>query len=150
MLAGNVTAAVDGGGNLTVTGDAKSNIIYLAETASGGWRIQGVKTDINGHSKTVVTAPVTGNITVDLGDGNDQFFMQDGTVAGDVSVSMGSGKNTAVFWDLDIGRLQFNSGDLNDQVWIDNIMASDDGSFINTQAGKDTVSINHFHARDCR
>ncbi len=74
MLAGNVVAAVDGGGNLTITGDAKSNIIYLAETASGGWRIQGLDTKINGHAKTFVTAPVTGNISVDMGDGNDQII----------------------------------------------------------------------------
>ena len=73
MLAGNVTAAVDGGGNLTITGDAKANTIYIAETSSGGWRIQGLSTKINGHAKIFVTAPVTGNITVDMGDGNDRF-----------------------------------------------------------------------------
>jgi hypothetical protein len=148
MLAGNVTAAVDGSGNLTITGDAKANTIYIAETSSGGWRIQGLSTKINGHSKIFVTAPVTGNVSVDMGDGDDQFFMQDGTVAGDVSVSMGAGKNTAALWNLDIALLHFDSGDLNDHLWIDNIVASDQGSSIDTQAGKDTVTINHFTAPD--
>jgi hypothetical protein len=148
MLAGNVVAAVDGSGNLTITGDAKSNIVYLSETSHGVWRIQGVNTKINGHSQIVHTLPVTGNITVDLGDGSDQFFMQDGMVNGDVSVSLGNGNNQGTFWGLSVGRLQVTSGDLNDQIWIDTVLASDTGSFVDTQAGKDKVSINHFSAPD--
>jgi hypothetical protein len=148
LLAGNVVAAVDGGGNLTITGDAKSNTIYLAETAHGGWRIQGLDTKVNGHGKTFVTAPVTGNISVDMGSGNDQFFMQDGRVPGNLSVQMGNGKNSMTLWNLDIALLTFDSGDLNDHVWIEHVVAANSGSSINTQAGKDSVTIRDFRAPD--
>ena len=146
MLAGNVVAAVDGGGNLTITGDAKSNIIYLAETASGGWRIQGLDTKINGHAKTFVTAPVTGNISVDMGDGNDQITMQDGRVLGNLSVQMGNGKNSMSLWNLDMALLNFDSGNLNDHVWIEHVVVANSGSAINTLGGKDSVTIRSFRA----
>jgi len=148
LLTGNVVAAVDGGGNLSITGDAKSNIIYLAETASGGWRIQGLDTKINGHAKTFVTAPVTGNISVDMGDGNDQLFMQDGRVLGNLSVQMGNGKNSMSLWNLDMALLNFDSGNLSDHVWIEHVVVANSGSAINTLGGKESVTIHGFRAPD--
>src|SRR4051812_41895446 len=75
MLAGNVTAFVDGGGNLIVRGDNNDNAVLVQQTATGQYSVTGVDfadsgvsgfrsgpTNINGSANgTVFLSGVTGD-----------------------------------------------------------------------------------------
>lgn len=78
MLAGNVTASVDGGGNLNVRGDNLDNGVFISQVGPGqyqvtGFGLGGSPTRINGSEDATVllTRAVRGNINVDLKGGND-------------------------------------------------------------------------------
>ncbi len=89
MMAGNVTAAVVGG-NLTITGDNTANMLTLTEIGdTGKWQITGLKTSINGNAPKLVTGPITGDIVVNLGGGNDKLTIQDGNIPGHLFIQMG-------------------------------------------------------------
>jgi hypothetical protein len=76
MLAGNVTAFVDGG-NLIVRGDNRDNGVLISQTGDGKYAVTGFDfgsgaTNINGSADgTLLFTGVTGDINVDLRKGND-------------------------------------------------------------------------------
>jgi len=153
MMAGNVTAAVVAG-NLTITGDDTANIVTLREIGSSGkWEISGYKTSINGSAPSVVTAPVTGNITIDLNGGADNLTVRSGNVPGHLYITMGDGNDTATLANLQIGTyLHFEGNDGNDTIAVHNVQVSDPTfayfSSIDMQDGNDTAVINNFTDQD--
>jgi len=94
--AGNVTVTLVGG-VLTISGDAFDNSVTM-EQGPGSHEIV-ISSDpynvttINGEAGPVSFAGVTGNITVNLGDGNDSLGMSGIAALKDVRVDMGSGDN---------------------------------------------------------
>ena len=150
LLTSNVTASVDGGGNLFVTGVGGADNVFMQATKSGGWQIQGVKTKINGFSK-LVTPLVTGNITVNLGDGKNLLEIQDSTIPGNLSITTGNQQDQISIWDLKInGSLTLSAGGGNDNLWIFrvNVDPTAGPSLIDMGAGNDIVSVNQSSAPD--
>jgi hypothetical protein len=79
-LAGNVTAVVDGSGNLLINGDALGNGIHFTEVSTGkfdltGFFAGGADTTINGGApnNTVHLTGVTGSVTIRGNNGDDQI-----------------------------------------------------------------------------
>ncbi len=62
---------------------------------------------------------------------------------------MGNGKNSMSLWNLDMALLNFDSGNLNDHVWIEHVVVANSGSAINTLGGKDSVTIRSFPRPIC-
>jgi hypothetical protein len=152
VMAGNVTAVVVGG-NLTITGDAKSNLIDIQELSGGGWFIQGVSTKINGHKGNFTTAPVTGDIDINLGDGKNFLNVHDGVIPGHLSIVGGVNNDTSAVFNLSIGDyLNVVGGDGNDTLLVSKVAVSDPTfaftSNIDMGAGKDSVNINKFTDQD--
>ena len=145
LLTTNVVANVDINGNLTVTGDAGANKVFMQETKTGGWQIQGVNTSINGRSK-IVTAPITGNIDVDLGGGKNLFEIQAGTIPGHLSIVTGDLQDQVSAWNLKIGTgFSYVGGGGNDNFWSDQLQLTDPSATfsLNMGDGNDVVNINH-------
>src|SRR5262245_19355375 len=72
MLAGNVTASVNGSGNLTITGSNADNQIEITQVDVDSYLISGTDTTINGETELQVDG-VQGSLTVDLKGGADVF-----------------------------------------------------------------------------
>jgi hypothetical protein len=152
MLAGNVTAAVTGG-NLTITGDDSANIISLTQVASGGWKITGSATKVNGSTKAFTTDPVTGNINITLNGGNDTLVMTKGNIPGHLTILGNDGADVTTLSSLTIGTfLHFEGNNGNDTLAVTNVQVSDPTflffSSIDMQDGNDTVVLNHFIDQD--
>ena len=95
MLSGNVTANVSGG-YLTVRGDSNGNNISINGTATSGQLvIEGFnRTTVNGTASFTVNGATNG-IRVTFLDGSDNLVVG-GNIGGNVSVGMGDGENDAV------------------------------------------------------
>ena len=133
-LAGDVLAAL-AGSNLHVDGDALGNEIEIdqAGLAADEYRITGIgTTTINGGAAPVVISGVTGNIKVDLGDGDNELFVEDAAVPGNVDVETGDGDDLVQMEDVVIGgNLDIDTGDglyqVNLRVDVDgNVKVSND------------------------
>jgi hypothetical protein len=153
LMAGNVTAAVVGG-NLTITGDDVANYISLRELGdTGKWEIVGLKTSINGNAPRVVTAPVTGSITINLNGGADRLNIHDGNVPGHLFITMGDGDDTASLSNLQLGTyLHFEGNDGNDAIAVKNVQVTDPSfaffSTIDMQNGNDRAVVRNFNDQD--
>ncbi len=103
-VGGDVAAATDAGGNLVVTGDAADNAIWIKQDAAHGdhstgtvwlWGEDG--TTINGQAYPM-DAPLgisglQGNVSVSLGDGDDQLYVYGLQSDGGLAVDVGAGVN---------------------------------------------------------
>src|SRR2546430_2527120 len=74
MLAGIVTASVDGGGNLILRGDGADNGVVISQTGPGSYLVTGIDTTggattIN-HDVDATFTGVTGNFDIDLKKGD--------------------------------------------------------------------------------
>ena len=146
LLTSNVVANVDINGNLTVTGMGGSDHVFMQATKNNTWQIQGVKTKINGKSNIAIEN-VTGNITVDLGDGKNLLEIQGSTISGNLSITTGNQQDQVDIWDSTIhGALTYSGGGGNDNLWISRV--TDDTaaplSSIDMGDGNDSVSFDRF------
>jgi hypothetical protein len=64
LLAGNVFAQVDAGGNLTLRGDNQANSIEAAQVGANSYTITGVDTTVNGGTDVVNFAGITGSVNI--------------------------------------------------------------------------------------
>jgi hypothetical protein len=153
MLAGNVSAFVDGGGNLIVRGNNGDNGVLISQVDDGEYAVIGFDfgsgaTNINGSANgAVVLTGVTGDVNVDLRGGNDALAI--GNVAEDLALlaencgfgigigsGSGSGSEAALVEPVE-GRffvprnLIVNTGDGNDGVAI----TADVNGFVLINAG---------------
>ena len=146
LLAGNVVASIDAGGNLTIIGDNDSNEIEVNLTPSEVtvMGLNGTVVDDSG----LIDSQVTGDITIDLKNGNNVLEM-DGTTRGDfgnMTVKSGSGDDTLEIFDMSVaGRFSLNSGDGDDLVDIEG--DSGQNATFTLGGGNDTATID-FSAGD--
>lgn len=98
---GNVTAAIVNG-NLQITGDSAANTVVVHTTSTGTTVVTGAAgTQVNGtRNPFLVTA--LGNVSIDLGDGNDQFVIVGSAVdaAASISIEAGAGADRLAITEL--------------------------------------------------
>jgi hypothetical protein len=121
---GNVSAAVDGSGNLVITGDSANNAITLSQPAQGQILIApDTTTSVNGQSagQSVVLTGITNDVLINMGAGQDTVAFQGGespglTVEGNVAISgTGSLHVTADLLQVN-GALTVNGGSGDDSI----------------------------------
>jgi hypothetical protein len=74
LLAGNVTAVLDGG-DLDIRGDNLGNRISVTQIGPGTYRVTGIGTTVNGGAGPVDIAGVTDDVDIRLGDGDDAVLV---------------------------------------------------------------------------
>jgi hypothetical protein len=96
--AGLVTITLTTSGAMTITGDVENNEIAISNNGNGTWTIQDLVGaadtlfSINGNTAISSLATfIASSIKVDLGAGDDVFFIDGLATAGSVSVKGGSG-----------------------------------------------------------
>jgi hypothetical protein len=151
LLAGDVTVSVSGG-DLVITGDADDN--YLAVwhdsiadewVVEGGRRVDGgvpqigTETTVNGQLTLQTFSGVTGSLIIDLGDGNDQIEISEGTIAGDLVVGLGTGNNVLR---LTGGNLPATIGfELNQNTFTRGALSIGGDLSVTSDAGDDLIEI---------
>jgi hypothetical protein len=151
MLAGHVNTLIDGSGNLMITGDKLANSISLQQVSEGSWEIVGFNTGINGRHSRVLAENVTGNISIDMGLGNDTLAIHDGSIDGNLSIVMGKGADRTSLQNLTIrDYLHYEGNAGNDSFMAKNVTVLDATdeffSSIDTQDGNDKVILDNFNA----
>lgn len=129
MMAGDVTVSLSNGA-LLITGDVGANAIEIS-SSNGDIRVDGVldgngvATTINGGAGQTFSG-VSGNVVIELGDGDDAVTVQTLFLGGALVVNAGAGNDT-VSLAVDPGtvvstarELIFNMGDGDDVVKIHN------------------------------
>jgi len=150
LLSGNVTVAFDGS-DLQISGDSAANDVQVFYDGVNVV-VRGLNgTKINGAAGDFIAAAATntlpGNVNVNLGKGDDLFYVSDGVaVTGDVFVAPGAGHDKTVLTDLNVGGdivigMPFGGTDDpgNDGVFLDNVSAFTVA--INTGKGNDNVLL---------
>jgi hypothetical protein len=162
-LAGNVTASLIDG-RLAIIGDDAANEVFVGDMGGGRFVVRGMTgttgapTTINGQSEVVIEN-VFGDVSVDLGGGNDLFYLvaesdwnggnpfastwQSGGFApllsshgyakvyGELKVNLGNGNDTAVITGSASAGMRIEGG-LDD---------GDDGVFVRTAADRATSAF---------
>lgn len=96
LLAGNVTATVSAG-NLVVSGDNLANRISIESAGENRIAVRGFNTQINGVPNAArVFSGVTGDISVQLRDGDDLVRVTNLIAPSNVLVSLGGGNDEVV------------------------------------------------------
>ncbi len=104
------------GGRLTLFGDAADNTLHIAQTADGRLILSADGSDTlirlnkqDYRGAVMLPAPVTGKVTINLGDGADQLFVDGVTLPGSLSINGGNGiaggpaGNKVYLRDIEIG-----------------------------------------------
>jgi hypothetical protein len=122
LLAGDVTVAVSGAGDLQVTGDAAGNGIAIYRGQQAGQFVV-ARTDgstlINGSTAPFVATGVTHDFNIDLGDGNNLLNMFNDVVPNDLIIGsvINTGNNIDNLSNVRVGGvLTVSGGDGNDQL----------------------------------
>jgi large repetitive protein len=144
VMAGNVTAAISRGGDLTIDGDELGNQIQVRRSGfssvvissldgtttingrTGPIALRGFRDDVSirmGEGDDVVRlqgslfSPFTvfGTLSVDMGGGADSLLMTHNTVFGTTNLNLGSGRDTVeITRSSFLGRFALNMGEGND------------------------------------
>jgi hypothetical protein len=122
VLAGNVTASVNGG-FLVMIGDSGDNQIAITQSAAGGVQLSSLDgtTHINGQAGPISLGSVTAGSVIAMGNGNDVVRLQ-GTAAntlnfgGYTTIDMGSGNDTVQFSNFHANSLAVFGGNGDDQI----------------------------------
>lgn len=124
LLAGNVTATINAGGDLIVNGDGEDNdISILIDDAGNVELLSDASTFVDDSGLDGKT--VSRNVVVNMRGGNDQVVIADDVGDGDwtripvenIRVSAGSGDDTAIVTQLNItGDVRLNGGAGNDAL----------------------------------
>ena len=123
LFAGNVTAAINGAGELVVTGDNKSNDVTVFVNGSFDTIVIAVPgTTVNGGTADVNFGNSLPDIVISTGNGEDNVVVG-GTVDQNVSITTGNGGdrvevNNGGFSDTDVDDLTIDTGNGNDVVIV--------------------------------
>jgi hypothetical protein len=114
--AGGTVTATFAGGRLTITGDAADNTLLIGQMDDGRLVLSangsGTVIRLNGgpaDGTVTLPAPVTGGVTVNLGDGADQLIVDTVTLPGSLAINGGNGEaggpagNTVYLRDVHVG-----------------------------------------------
>jgi hypothetical protein len=145
------------GGNLNVTGDSSGSKVKLEESG-GVWK---ATVDTTAPAVTAKVEPttkvqiggVTGSVDVNLGAGNDQLIMQNGTIGDHLTIRMGEGNDRATLSALTVGTYLHFEGNAGDDSLVSKDFLVTDPTFdffstIDMQDGADSVSLQNFHDQD--
>jgi hypothetical protein len=139
LLAGNVSAFVDSGGDLVIQGDAASNAIQLIQTAANTWKITGIATTVNGSHSFIATG-VTRRIGTFMHQGNNTVQFLGGSALG-VDFEGLNGNDTLLLSNLTVfDRVNIDAGNGTNSIVINNCSISD-GLGITEGDNNDTVAI---------
>ena len=148
LLAGNVNVAVNAG-ELDITGDAASNAIQVTQLASGQWKVTGIATKINGGNAAFTTTnanPVTGDIDISLGQGNNTLQMLNGNAPANVNIISGSGNDVLKLSNLtcnpSVGTISIDAGDGSNVATLTNITTGFEIS-ITGGANADAIAVSN-------
>jgi len=139
-------------GNLTVTGDDTANLLSMQEVGtSGQWKITGKKGTLVNGSPIFLTAPVTGDININLNGGDDGLTVSDGSIAGHLFITMGAGNDGTTVARVTVGTFLHYEGSVgNDKLTLNNVVVQDPTfsffSSIDMHDGNDVVNIKGFTA----
>jgi hypothetical protein len=148
LLAGNVTAAVDGNGVLQIVGDNKSNQINV-NFDGANLIITGLNgTKVNGAASASIPPFIPGGVNVDMGNGDDLVDWNETTIPphgivilAPVTIDTGNGDDTVNLknWGF-ADAVKVSTGNGGDNVVVQN---SDFGStvLISTGNGPDSVAF---------
>jgi hypothetical protein len=134
---GNVTVS-DAGGNLVITGDANGNNISVRTVLNTTWEVKGIGTTVNGlHS--FISAAITGNVTINMGDGKDKVTVHDANVPTNLTILMGSDADKTTLKNVTLGEfLHYEGNEDNDNLKISKLTVLDtDFSSFSTADGQD-------------
>jgi len=123
LLAGNVTAAINGSGVLAIAGDNKSNDVVVFTSASDTYVVGKPGTKVNGLTTPVQFAGFP-TIAVTTGNGDDTVELDD-LLNQSVSVDTGNGQDDVVWQTVNwpgasyTNNLTIDTGNGNDSVLVD-------------------------------
>jgi hypothetical protein len=156
FAAGTVTMASDGFGGVTLTGDGDANKIKVSDTdANNDWTVAGSGGTLINGMPSVQTGVLTGGINIELGAGNDQLKLWDGTLGARLRVLMGAGEDKASISDVTVTEFVHIEGNTDsDKIKVQTIQVSDVGNAFfssidaddagGTGTGDDSVKIKGF------
>jgi hypothetical protein len=105
---GNVVVKVSGGGeapqNITVAGSNNGAIFFIANDGET-FRLNGVQDD-----NFLEVPGVAGNLTIDLGGGNDTLVVTGLFIGGALAIKMGEGDNAVTLTSSTVGGLTYTGG----------------------------------------
>lgn len=144
-----VNAVVENG-NLLITGDSAANQIAISSGQQAGQVvIQGAtdtgtssgNTRVNNQTGPVTLSGVTGNIIVNLGDGDDKVVLTNLNTTGLVELNLGAGNDQAIVRGT---RPAHQDLKLNDDCELTHGTVNIGGALrINGQAGDDVITVNN-------
>lgn len=150
LMAGDVAVAVNQA-TIAITGDAAANFIEISEVAPNVLRIQGTfGTSVNGQNFVDVKSRGFGDVSVDLGGGNDRLSVHDVDLTylanqGNWLVNLGSGRNTASFHNVHLPENLLVNFDKRAADGIDTVRVEQSGIGgsvqMNLGAGNDFVEV---------
>ncbi len=152
LLAGNVLAVVDSGGDLMLTGDAQSNSVDVV-VINGDLVVRGRdSTTVNGVNTPFVASAASTTLTddlfVQLGRGNDVLFLEGITIAGRASVTSRGGNDSIGFDDTTIGTdLSIRTSRGDDVINLDGVTINRD-LMIRSGRNSDTIRIANTNIAD--
>jgi len=129
LLAGNVTFKIVNG-NAVIKGDKAANIIAVSSPVAGSVTVAGTNTTINGVVGPVTLTGFTGNLKIQMGQGNDDVIVNGMNVSGNANIRLGRGND---FLDVATQNSGLNSGNV----------AVTGALNVRARAGQDTVAIGH-------
>lgn len=154
LLAGNVTVAINGAGDLIVQGDGDDNVVKI-EIHSDGFveatPFDGTTVDDSGLAGSLVT----GDVTANMRGGDDQLYIVGPELSpgggwtqipvNDVNISSGSGNDLAFVGGIDAGvsitgDVKINSGSGNDYAAV-NHSAIEGSVLISGSGGNDFAGL---------
>ena len=123
LLAGNVVAAINGAGDLSIVGDNNGNEINVEINVSGDVTVTGLNGTTVDDSQ-LVGSEVTGDVSIDLRDGDNVLDLTSttNTFLEDVRIRTGSGADEITVEDIRAsGGFVLSSGDGDDVVVVENL-----------------------------
>lgn len=147
MLAGNVTASLDGQGNLVITGDSSNNDVVMYRDASGQVLVVGGRNDGTLATRTSVNGqfdPVAfnsdGGLVLNMKDGDDRVLITNFNVQGKITGSLGKGDDEfslqSTPFGLDAFTLNDGTAPILGNVTVSGLMT------INADGGDDVAMMN--------
>ncbi len=168
LLAGNVTATLAAGGDLTIRGDNASNSVILEVFEDRTFELRGLSSTtidaedfagrtLNGNVRVQLRGgddvfELSGNSTIDVlenvrisdSDGDDTFKFFRVEMGGQLTIRAGKGDDRLTFFDATAEKMNFNLGQGNDtqtMVLLNSSRRVADQAIIKTGSGNDDITL---------
>lgn len=146
-MAGNVTAVINAGILVSLTGDNSANQVSLVSNGSG-YNLAGMGTTINGSNSVRSVNGISPNLTINMNKGDDYVLIANARIGQDLTINLGDGDDTLILQNVNIGRnAAITAGNGNDTLSIQsvdvgtNTTGTNGNLNITTGAGRDSVTL---------